>query len=103
MTNSVSPFDIHENPSESINWRQHRSGCPNYRERWLPLSDTAAGEPMYQVFCLLNTPPQTGAEQEKCLGSRSRCWRHAARATSAANATNSCDIPLSSVRRRKPA
>src|SRR5690348_2918934 len=45
--------ELHEHPSESMNWRRHRSGCPNYRERWFPQSDTDAGEPMYQVFCLL--------------------------------------------------
>ncbi|MGZ3583041.1 MAG: hypothetical protein ACXWP6_10000 [Ktedonobacterales bacterium] len=56
--------ELHEHPSESMNWRRHRSGCPNYRERWFPQSDTDAGEPMYQVFCLLNTPPETFEEQE---------------------------------------
>jgi hypothetical protein len=33
---------------------------------------------MYQVFCLMNTPPETLEEQEKCLASRTRCWRLAA-------------------------
>jgi hypothetical protein len=33
---------------------------------------------MYQVFCLMNTPPETLDEQEKCLASRTRCWRLAA-------------------------
>jgi hypothetical protein len=33
---------------------------------------------MYQVFCLMNTPPTTLAEQHRCLASRTRCWRLAA-------------------------
>jgi len=69
-----------ENPSEHSDWRRHKNGCPNYRERWLPHSNLAAGEPLYQVFCLLNTPPTTLEEQEKCLGSRTHCWRLAEQA-----------------------
>ncbi|HEX8035450.1 MAG: hypothetical protein ACXVCO_03185 [Ktedonobacterales bacterium] len=94
--------ELHEHPSESMNWRRHRSGCPNYRERWFPQSDTDAGEPMYQVFCLLNTPPETFEEQEKCLASRGQCWRLAETVESKRRSARS-DIPLSSVKRRKPA
>lgn len=36
---------------------------------------------MYQVFCLMNTPPETLEEQERCLASRTRCWRLAAART----------------------
>ncbi|HLZ24355.1 MAG TPA: hypothetical protein VKQ30_19750 [Ktedonobacterales bacterium] len=95
MTSSVS-----ENPRESINWRRHRNGCPNYRVRWLPENDFTGGEPMYQVFCLMDTPPQTFEEQEKCLNSPRECWRIAeARRGKGATA----DIPVSHVKRRKPA
>ncbi len=41
-------------------------------------SDPAAGEPLYQVFCLLNTPPTSFEEQQLCLASRTCCWRLAA-------------------------
>lgn len=67
--------ELREDPREHCDWRRHKNGCPHYRERWFPNSDPAAGEPMYQVFCLKNTPPTTFEEQEKCLSSRTRCWR----------------------------
>jgi hypothetical protein len=66
---------LREDPREHSDWRRHKNGCPFYRERWFPNSDLAAGEPMYQVFCLKNTPPTTLAEQDKCLASRTQCWR----------------------------
>ena len=66
---------IEINPSENSNWRKHKNGCPYYRERWFPGNDVAAGEPMYQVFCMQNTPPVTLEEQERCLHSKSCCWR----------------------------
>ncbi len=34
-----------------------------------------AGEPMYQVFCMKGTPPITLEEQERCLHSKTCCWR----------------------------
>jgi hypothetical protein len=67
--------EVRDDPREHCDWRRHKSGCPNYRERWFPHSDPAAGEPMYQVFCLRNTPPISFEEQERCLASRLRCWR----------------------------
>jgi hypothetical protein len=67
--------DLREDPREHCDWRRHKNGCPNYRERWFPNSDPTRGEPMYQVFCLMNTPPATLEEQDKCLASRTRCWR----------------------------
>jgi hypothetical protein len=91
--------ELYEHPRESINWRRHRNGCPNYRVRWFPNSDPEAGEPMYQVFCLMGTPPETFEEQEKCLASRTRCWRLA----EAQRKGSEADIPLTSIRRRKPA
>lgn len=80
--------DLREDPREHCDWRRHKNGCPHYRERWFPNSDPDAGEPMYQVFCLMNTPPTTLEEQEKCLVSRTHCWRLievAARANSTVN------------------
>jgi hypothetical protein len=67
--------DVREDPREHCDWRRHKNGCPYYRERWFPHSDPTVGEPMYQVFCLKNTPPISLEEQEKCLSSRTRCWR----------------------------
>jgi hypothetical protein len=66
---------IETNPSENSNWRKHRNACPFYRERWFPCNDVMAGEPMYQVFCMKGTPPITLEEQERCLHSKTCCWR----------------------------
>ncbi len=66
---------LNEDPRTSINWRQHKNGCPFYRERWFPQNNLMAGEPMYQVFCMKDTPPVTSEEQDKCLHSRQQCWR----------------------------
>ena len=61
---------IETNPSENSNWRKHKNACQYYRERWFPCNDVAAGEPMYQVFCMQGTPPITLEEQELCLHSK---------------------------------
>ena len=52
---------------------------------------------MYQVFCMRNTPPESFEEQEKCLNARTECWRVAEARR------NGGDVPLASIRRRKPA
>ncbi|MBI4213931.1 MAG: hypothetical protein HY534_06435 [Chloroflexi bacterium] len=64
---------IPDNPD----WRRHRGACPNYRERW-----SAESEPgddgcrlLYQVICLMNTPPLTIEEQQRCLCTTGGCWR----------------------------
>lgn len=93
---------LRENPRDSINWHRYRSGCPHYRVRWFPRNDPAAGEPLYQVYCLMNTPPTSWDEQEKCIASRMECWR-IAEARTAARKAGASDIPLASVKRRKPA
>lgn len=80
---------IREDPRTGINWHRHPRGCPNYRERWPVDSDLRQGEPLYQVFCLLNTPPVTNDEQTKCLASHSQCWRLAAKRPRAAPKTDS--------------
>ena len=72
--------DLREDPHTGINWHHHPRGCPNYRERWLTDTDTRKGEPLYQVFCFLNTPPVTADEQAKCLVSHTACWRLKGRA-----------------------
>jgi len=87
-----------QNPITSVNWRRHRSGCPHYRIRWFPENDFRRGEPMYQVFCGKDTPPTSFEEQEKCLASKTTCWRIAE-----ARRNGSADIPLESIKRRKPA
>jgi len=93
-------FTLREHPRDSVNWRRYRDACPHYRVRWFVDSDAEAGEPFYQVFCLMNTPAETWEEQEKCLSSRTRCWRIAEAQRKAAG---SVDIPLASIKRRKPA
>ena len=93
-------YSVREDPRESINWRRHRQGCPHYRERWFVESNPDVGEPMYQVFCAMNTPPETVDEQEKCLSSRLRCWRLV---EAQRKATQGADIPLAQVKRRRPA
>ncbi len=103
---TTAEFTVLDNPITNINWRRHRRGCPHYRERWFPESDLGAGEPMYQVYCGLNTPPESVEEQDRCLSSKTRCWRLAAasqRPRAAAAARVAPDIPLSSVKRRQPA
>ena len=30
---------------------------------------------LYQIICLQNTPPENVAEQDRCMKSRTRCWR----------------------------
>jgi hypothetical protein len=72
---------LHEDPRKSVNWRMHRSGCSNYRERWFADTDAESGEPLYQVFCFLNTPPITNEEQEKCLACKQGCWRLASQSS----------------------
>jgi hypothetical protein len=69
---------IETDPTENPNWRKHKNACPFYRERWFPCNDVS-GEPMYQVFCLKGTPPETAEEQEKCFRSKTSCWRLAQR------------------------
>lgn len=80
-------------PSENSNWRRHKNACPFYRERWFPCNDTSLGEPMYQVFCMQDTPPTTWEEQDRCMHSKNGCWRHAqakeAAAGKASGATHS--------------
>lgn len=66
---------IETNPAENSNWRKHKNACPFYRERWFPANDVMAGEPMYQVFCMKDTPPETLEEQDRCFRSKSCCWR----------------------------
>lgn len=101
---TTAEFTLLENPITNINWRRHRRGCPHYRERWFPESDLGAGEPMYQVFCEMNTPPASVEEQQRCLTSKTRCWRLVATAQRSHAATGTGpDIPLSSVKRRRPA
>ncbi|HEX8981192.1 MAG TPA: hypothetical protein VF792_00350 [Ktedonobacterales bacterium] len=89
-----------DNPITSINWRRHRRGCPHYRERWYSQSELQLEQPMYQVFCGMNTPPGSIEEQEKCLSSKTRCWRLENRAGKDAMRANQDPIPMSSIKRR---
>lgn len=80
---------IEINPSENSNWRKHKNACPFYRERWFPGNDVMAGEPMYQVFCMKGTPPVTLEDQERCLHSKTCCWRLSANNTQTKKKTES--------------
>ena len=84
---------IETNPAENCNWRKHKNACPFYRERWFPGNDVAAGEPMYQVFCMKNTPPVTSEEQDRCLRSKTVCWRLANKRQAKAEESASEEAP----------
>jgi hypothetical protein len=86
---------IETNPAENCNWRRHKNACPFYRERWFPGNDVAAGEPMYQVFCMKNTPPVTFEEQERCLHSKTSCWRLANKRQAKAEESSNEETPSS--------
>lgn len=51
--------------------RRFASGCDHYRENWTVDDDSV----LYQIYCLVGTPPLTRDEQEKCLASKRGCWR----------------------------
>ena len=67
---------------DKLNYRRHRGACPFYRENWSceSESDGSGGQLMYQIICLMDTPPVTPDEQPKCLHSPTSCWRLAAEA-----------------------
>gem|GEM_PF-6372859 len=54
---------------DNINWRRHRLACPFYREDW------KVEDGLYRCICLMGTPPETRDEQDRCMKSRTRCWR----------------------------
>ena len=64
---------IEDNP----NWRRHKGACPHYRERWS--SRDEEGDDgcvlLYQIVCLMDTPPLSADEQSLCMCSSSGCWR----------------------------
>jgi hypothetical protein len=96
--------ELREDPRERSDWRRNKNWCPFYRERWFPQSDPSVGEPMYQVFCLMNTPPETLEEQERCMASRTRCWRLAGAPAQTPEADGACAEPSGTARRaRRPA
>ncbi len=67
---------------DNVNYRRHRGACPFYRENWTCDSDgdSSTGQLLYQIICLMDTPPVTPEEQHKCLHSPTCCWRLAAQA-----------------------
>lgn len=68
------PAIIPDNP----NWRRHKNACIHYRERWCvddEPGDEGCGRLLYQIICLLNTPPVTVEEQQRCMRYRTTCWR----------------------------
>lgn len=63
---------IPDNP----NWHRHKNWCPHYRERWcINEPDGQGGKLLYQIICLRNTPPESEAEQARCMMARKTCWR----------------------------
>jgi len=58
-------------------WRRYRQACPYYRERWAVDDEQGVDGNvlLYQIICLQNTPPENQTEQDRCMKSRTRCWR----------------------------
>lgn len=67
---------------DNVNYRRHKGACPYYRENWSceSSSDSPGGQLLYQIICLMDTPPVTPEEQHRCLHSPTVCWRLAAEA-----------------------
>lgn len=63
------PIKVVTPVKDNINWRRHRTACPNYREDW------KVDDGLYRCICLLGTPPETREEQDNCMKSRHHCWR----------------------------
>ncbi|HLJ65780.1 MAG TPA: hypothetical protein VKX16_00290 [Chloroflexota bacterium] len=59
-------------------FRRHKGACPYYRENWVHGEQrTPDGELLlYEVYCLKGWPPETQADQDRCMCSTSRCWRN---------------------------
>jgi hypothetical protein len=62
---------------DNASWRRHKGACNQYRERW-----SVRDEPgddgcrlLYQIICLMGTPPETTGEQALCMSSTRGCWR----------------------------
>jgi hypothetical protein len=64
---------------DNPNWRRHKNACIFYRERWTAEEEMGdEGCPLlYQIICLVGTPPLNAAEQDKCMRPRTSCWRDA--------------------------
>jgi hypothetical protein len=64
---------IEDNP----NWRRHKGACANYRERWSPAEEQGdeGCRLLYQIVCLLGTPPVSAEEQIRCMSTTRGCWR----------------------------
>src|SRR4051795_2453461 len=60
-------------------WRRYRQACPYYRERWAVDDEEGVDGNvlLYQIICLQNTPPVDLTAQDRCMKSRTRCWRRA--------------------------
>lgn len=67
------PTKIQDNP----NWRRHKGACVNYRERWSGGDEEGDDgcRLLYQIVCLMGTPPLTAHEQTRCMGATRGCWR----------------------------
>jgi hypothetical protein len=64
---------IEDNP----NWRRHKGACANYRERWSVGAEVGdeGCRLLYQIVCLMGTPPETAEEQHRCMAATRGCWR----------------------------
>lgn len=65
--------------ADNPNWRRHKGACVHYRERWsatLEQGDEGC-RLLYQIVCLMDTPPLTSEEQNRCLCATRGCWRAA--------------------------
>ena len=63
---------------DEARFRRHKGACPYYRENWVQGDErTAQGEILlYEIYCLKGWPPETQAEQDRCMCSSVRCWRN---------------------------
>ena len=77
---------------DNVNYRRHRGACRFYRENWSCESEpnSPGGQLLYQIICLMDTPPVTAEEQHRCLHSPHHCWRLEAAARRNGHDTDAC-------------
>jgi hypothetical protein len=50
-------------------FRRHAGACRYYREDW------NVPDALYRCYCLLEMPPATAEEQQRCMTAHAGCWR----------------------------
>ena len=54
---------------DRVGLRRHAGACRYYREDW------NVPDALYRCYCLLEMPPVTAEEQQRCMAARDGCWR----------------------------